>query len=141
MTFDPSGPAVYDGIFGLPEDPDAARVILVPVPWEPTTSYRRGTAGGPRNILEASRQVDLFDRQTGKPYEAGIVMLPEDATIVRLNEEACARSRGIIDAGGAGEDAALLADLERVNAMSDVLNARVEEQALIIGWMTKIHRF
>lgn len=135
MTFDPSGPAVYDGIYGLPEDPDAARVILVPVPWEPTTSYRQGTAGGPRNILEASRQVDLFDRQTGKPYQAGIVMLPEDETIVRMNEEACARSRGIIDAGGAGEDPALLADLARVNELSLALNDRVEE--LCETWLAR----
>jgi hypothetical protein len=70
--FDPAGAAIHDGIYGLPHTPEQARVVIVPVPWEPTTSYRRGTAKGPAAILAASRQVDLFDLDTGRPYEAGI---------------------------------------------------------------------
>ena len=50
-------------------------MVLVPVPWEPTVSYRRGAAKGPGAILRASRQVDLFDLHTGRPYEQGIAML------------------------------------------------------------------
>jgi agmatinase len=49
----------------------------VPVPFEATTSYGGGTSQGPSAILRASRQVDLWDLETGKPYEAGIAMLPE----------------------------------------------------------------
>ena len=63
--FDPGAPALGGGIYGLPHAPEAARVVLIPVPWEPTTSYRRGTARGPAAILHASRQVDLFDVETG----------------------------------------------------------------------------
>jgi agmatinase len=78
MTFDPNAPASPDsGIFGLNDTPESARVILVPVPFEATTSYGGGTSEGPAAILRASRQVDLFDIETGKPYEAGICMLPE----------------------------------------------------------------
>ncbi len=80
MTFDPNAAASPDsGIFGLNDTPEAARVVLVPVPFEATTSYGGGTAEGPAAILRASRQVDLFDVETGKPYEAGICMLPEPA--------------------------------------------------------------
>lgn len=125
-TFDPSGPAQHDGVYGLPTRAEDARVVLVPVPWEPTTSYRKGTAGGPANILEASRQVDLFDLEHGRPYEAGIAMLPPDAEIVRLNLEACALAQPIIDRGGA-DTPALARDLERVNALCAELDARVEE--------------
>jgi agmatinase len=78
MTFDPNAAASPDsGIFGLSDTPEKARVVLVPVPFEATTSYGGGTSQGPAAILRASRQVDLWDLETGKPYEAGIAMLPE----------------------------------------------------------------
>jgi agmatinase len=78
MTFDPNAAASADsGIFGLDHTAESARVVLVPVPFEATTSYGGGTARGPAAILRASRQVDLWDLETGKPYEAGIAMLPE----------------------------------------------------------------
>ena len=78
MTFDPNAAASPDsGIFGLNDTPEwADLVVLVPVPFEATTSYGGGTSQGPAAILKASRQVDLFDVETGKPYEAGICMLP-----------------------------------------------------------------
>ncbi len=80
MTFDPNAAASPDsGIFGLNDTPESARVVLVPVPFEATTSYGGGTSEGPAAILKASRQVDLFDVETGKPYEAGICMLPAPA--------------------------------------------------------------
>ena len=66
MTFDPNAAATAgSGIFGLPHGPDDARVVLVPVPWDATTSYGSGAADGPRAILDASKQVDLFDAETG----------------------------------------------------------------------------
>src|SRR5437763_3044931 len=78
MTFDPNAAAAPDsGIFGLNHTPDSARVVLVPVPFDATTRYGGGTSQGPAAILRASKQVDLWDLETGKPYEAGIAMLPE----------------------------------------------------------------
>jgi agmatinase len=126
VPFDPGAPALGEGIFGLPHTPEEARVVLVPVPWEPTTSYRRGTAQGPAAILRASRQVDLFDGETGRPYEAGIAMLPVDPEIVAWNAEACAAAEPVIAAGGAvAGDADLEARLARVNALSGRLDERV----------------
>lgn len=132
--FDPAGPALGGGIYGLPHTPDEARVVLVPVPWEPTTSYRRGTAGGPAAILRASGQLDVFDAQTGRPYEAGIAMLPEDPEIVAWNAEACAAAGPVIAAGGP-TDPALAANLHAVNALSRRLNARVE--AIVAGQLAR----
>jgi agmatinase len=77
MAFDPSAAAAAgSGVFGLPHSADDAAVVLVPVPFEATTSYGGGAARGPEAILDASRQVDLFDVETGRPYEAGIHMPP-----------------------------------------------------------------
>ena len=51
--FDPNAAAPPDsGVFGLPHSPDEAQVVLVPVPFEATTTYGGGTAEGPAPILE-----------------------------------------------------------------------------------------
>ncbi len=134
-AFDPSGPAIGDGIYGLPHRAEAAPVVLIPVPWEPTTSYGRGTAGGPAAILEASRQVDLFDVETGRPYEAGIAMLPFDSEIQAWNERACELAQPVIDAGGADGDPDLEHALTEVNALSEKLSARVE--TIAEDWLGK----
>jgi agmatinase len=127
MPFDPSAAALPgSGVFGLPHSEDEAAVVLVPVPFEATTSYGGGAARGPAAILDASRQVDLFDVETGRPYEGGIHMLPEPARIVALDREARAHAEKVIEAGGVGDDPALAAAAARVNAISAEVNAWVE---------------
>lgn len=127
MAFDPNAAALPDsGVFGLPHSPDEAKVVLIPVPFEATTSYGGGTAEGPAAILEASKQVDLFDLDTGRPYEAGIAMLEAPAQIRAWNDEAKALAKPIIESGGANVDAAALA---KVNALCEQMNGWVYETA------------
>lgn len=122
-TFDPNGAALEDsGIFGLPHTPADAQVVLIPVPFEATTSYGGGTADGPAAILEASRQVDLFDLDTGKPYEAGIAMLDLPADVRAWNDEAKRLAAPVIAAGGRGDHAEAL---KQINARCDQMNAWV----------------
>ncbi|TNE86570.1 MAG: agmatinase family protein [Deltaproteobacteria bacterium] len=94
MDFDPDGPA-SGGLFGLPHTPDNARVVVLPVPVECTTSSAGGTSSGPDAVLEASWQVDLCDPQTGEPWREGIAMVDapegladEDAACRELSEAA-----------------------------------------------------
>ncbi len=65
---------------GLDEDAsafDRARVVILPVPYESTTSYGGGTGRGPSAILEASRYIELYDQELdAEPYEVGIATLP-----------------------------------------------------------------
>lgn len=74
------------GIFGLPFEFEEAEIVLYPVPWETTVSYRTGTAAGPMHLYEASSQIDLYDHQFGEIWKKGIFWfdahLPE---ILRLN--------------------------------------------------------
>ena len=42
---------------------DAARVIILPIPYEATTTYRRGCENGPDALLEASQQVEYYDEE------------------------------------------------------------------------------
>lgn len=130
MTFDPNAAAAEDsGIFGLPYAENEAALVYVPVPWEATTSYGGGTSNGPAAILEASKQVDLFDGDVSKPYEAGLHMLEESAEIRSWNEEAKAQAQKIIEAGGIIEgNPALQKALARTNELSEKLNRAVYER-------------
>jgi agmatinase len=54
-----------------------ARAVILPVPYEATTSFGGGTGGGPSAILESSRYIELYDQELdAEPYEVGIATLP-----------------------------------------------------------------
>ena len=61
---------------------EGARVLILPVPYEQTTTYLKGTSGGPAAVLRASTQVEFYDEVLGtEPFRAGIHTLPPlDAT-------------------------------------------------------------
>ncbi len=40
---------------------DASRVVILPIPYEATTSYRKGCENGPDALLEASQQLENYD--------------------------------------------------------------------------------
>lgn len=76
QQFDPNAPGSEGQLFGLPFDENSAQVIVVPMPWEVTVSYHEGTARGPQAILEASGQVDLYDRHIPDAWQIGVAMTP-----------------------------------------------------------------
>ncbi|MBI3892810.1 MAG: agmatinase family protein [Candidatus Wallbacteria bacterium] len=125
--FDPNAPAAAGaGIFGLPFSPQQAALVLIPVPWEATTSYGGGTSAGPSSILAASRQVDLFDLEAARAYEAGIAMLDESEEIRSWNQQAKGLAAPIVAAGGAGEtDPRMGRALRKVNELSELVNESV----------------
>jgi agmatinase len=125
--FDPDGPAPADaGVFGLPYTEAEAALVLLPVPWDATTSYQAGTAGGPDAILTASHQMDLFDLDVEAPYAAGIHMLPVSTTLAALNAEARAAAEPVI-AGGLDADAEAAA-CARVDALCERMVTTVREE-------------
>jgi len=72
---------------------DRARFGVIPVPFERTTSYGKGTADGPRAIVAASRYMELFDEQYGfQPADAGIWTCPP----LEFNEETIAENIHLI---------------------------------------------
>jgi agmatinase len=129
--FDPDAAALEEsGIFGLPFGPEQAEVHVIPVPFDATTSYRKGAARGPEAVLRASRQVDLTDLMFGEFWKRGIAMLPADPRIEALNRRATHGAERVIAAGGrvAGKRR-LEQDLARVNAIGAELNSIVREAA------------
>ncbi len=72
-----------------------ARFVVLPVPYDATTTWRGGTREGPISILDASMNMELFDRELGREIcEAGIhttadiepVMASPEKMAVRITE-------------------------------------------------------
>jgi agmatinase len=104
MDFDPDAAATGGGIYGLPHTREDARVVLMGVPFDATTSYNAGTAAGPEAIREASAQADLHDHRFGRIYASGIWMAPHDERILALSKKVRQLAWPIIEAGGARPD-------------------------------------
>lgn len=86
-NFDPNSVGLKtNNIFGLPFKEDEAELVLLPVPWEVTVSYRQGTARGPENIFDASMQIDLYDPDVVDGWKKGFHMLPVDKNIRKKSD-------------------------------------------------------
>ena len=56
------------GFLDLPSqltDPDFARIHIIPVPYDQTSTYRKGADRGPAAIIDASSQIEWYDIETG----------------------------------------------------------------------------
>jgi agmatinase len=53
---------------------EASRVVILPIPYEATTSYRKGCENGPDALLEASQQLENYDDELDREIasDAGI---------------------------------------------------------------------
>ncbi|MGQ0628500.1 MAG: agmatinase family protein [Phycisphaerales bacterium] len=122
MTFDPNAAAAPDsGIFGLTTGFDDSEIVLLPIPFDATTSYGNGAHRGPGAVLEASKQVDLLDHHFGNVYGCGIFMDSAPTGLLRLGRAMRKLAEPIIARGGAGpRDRAAI---RKINAAGDRVNA------------------
>ena len=57
---------------------DASRILVWPVSYEGTVSYGSGTGAGAMAIVDASRNMELYEEETdAEVYKLGIHTLPE----------------------------------------------------------------
>ena len=71
---------VHPGFFALDPryaDPQRATAMILPVPFDATSTWKKGADRGPEAMLEASTMVELYDIETrSEPYLRGIATLP-----------------------------------------------------------------
>jgi agmatinase len=99
MTLHPELSLNFGGLDEKSASLEGARVVILPVPYDRTASYMKGTAKGPEAIIEASRFMELYDDELDcDPYTIGIHSAPavsgnDDApeVMTRKVEEATAR--------------------------------------------------
>jgi agmatinase len=76
---------------------ETSRVVILPVPYDSTVTARAGTRDGPRAIIEASADMELFDVGLGiEPWRLGIHTMPEVAPHTGSPEAMCARIEEIV---------------------------------------------
>jgi len=104
-NFNPNSIGLYSNtVFGLPFTEETASVVLLPVPWEVTVSYRTGTAMAPMNIFESSLQVDLFDAELTDVWKKGIYMQEANDKIMDLNDDLREKAEELLDVMANGEN-------------------------------------
>lgn len=129
-NFDPNSAAKGNsGIFGLPYTANEAKLVLIPVPWEATVSYGGGTSQGPELVLNASRQVDLYDLETHKAYEAGYFLDRFPTEILELNEKARKAAEVVIETGGDLSNEKVKKQADFVNECSRQVNQWLHTRA------------
>lgn len=91
-------PHTFMGLDEEGSDFERAGAVILPVPYEATTSYGGGTANGPAAILEASRFIELYDQELDTlPSDVGIATLPALALSGAGPEQAVAELRAAYD--------------------------------------------
>ncbi len=78
---------IGQGIFGLPYSIQEAKLLIIPVAWDATTSYRKGTSNAPSAIFDVSFQLDLYREFYPDFYKFPIAILPQNDTIYKLNNK------------------------------------------------------
>ncbi len=85
---------------GLDEEFSAlerARAVVLPVPYDFSTTYQGGTRWGPRAILAASQNMELWDDELGATYRSGIHTLAEVEPTALGPEAMAARVEQAVD--------------------------------------------
>ncbi len=83
---------------------DTSRAAILPLPFERTTTYGKGTVDGPGAIIRASQAMELYDEELGsEPYRMGIATLPpfapEAHDMAAALDEIRAEARRHLEAG------------------------------------------
>ncbi|HEY9302335.1 MAG TPA: arginase family protein, partial [Phormidium sp.] len=127
QNFDPNGIGVDNGnLLGLPFDYESANIIVFGIPWEVTVSYGSGTAAGPKRVLEASRQLDIYDFDNANGWKKGIFMEEISSDIYQKSENLRQDASRIIEHLEQGklveDDPELAQVLENINRESQAIN-------------------
>ncbi len=78
FEYDHGAPLAFGGALPTPRSFDDSRVVILPIPLDRTTSYVPGTRNGPREILQASSHMELWDEELGADiHSVGLFTLPE----------------------------------------------------------------
>jgi agmatinase len=76
VTYDHIAPLAFGGLPGVAFE--RSQVVILPIPLERTTTYGTGTRNGPREILQASVHLELWDQELHVDvHDVGICTLPE----------------------------------------------------------------
>ncbi len=116
-------------IFGMPKN-IPTKLKLLPVAWEPTASFKKGTVNGPSSILKATKQMDLFHPYFKKIYKQGIFWHDDLLKkTLKLNQDTSLVAKRILSAINTGNPPSTN-DLNFINKKSNQLNQLIYSNTL-----------
>jgi agmatinase len=104
LDYDRTQPHQFGGVLPTTRSFADSKAVILPVPFDRTTSYGQGTKHGPRELILASAQVELWDEECGVDvHPHGMFTAPELDLSARTLDEAVKEigrvSGNILDAG------------------------------------------
>ena len=137
LSFDPNAVShPGNNIFGLPFKEDEARVVILPVPWEVTSTYETHTARAPNNILRESHKLELLDPDVKDGWRAGFFMRETDKKVLLKNDflrkEAELYINYVAEGGDAADNKFMTKSLMEINEGSVFLKDWVYKQTKML---------
>lgn len=135
QNFDPNGVGIANGnLFGFPYSIEEADLIIIPVPWDATASFGKGTSNGPQQILDASPQLDFYHPRVKNAFENKIALLPIDENWKKRNDVFCEMAMEYIEflesGGKLEENETFQSFLQEINEAHAELSTWVKSTAL-----------
>ncbi len=125
-----------NGIFGLPFTQEDSKLVIIPVPWEVTVSYRQGTARGAEKILQASLQIDLYDADAKDMWKNGYYLQETDKELLNKNDylRHCAELiiSNLSEGGSTCDHSQLQSKSENINFEGSLLRDYLKEKAKVL---------
>lgn len=117
-------------LFGWERPQEQSELVIIPAPWEPTTSFKGGTSSSPGLIREASHQMDYFhELYDYGVYAKGIFYKEVDPRIAGLHERALQLCDHVQSALTEDDSADVSAQQKEMNQLSDEFNAIIYTHA------------
>ena len=133
-TFDPNGVGIANGnLFGFPVNESEAEIVVIPIPWDATASYGKGTSDGPQAILDASTQLDFYHPKLENAYQTKVFMTPISTEWKKINAEFCRKGMEYIsfleDGGNVAENQEFTELLRDMSEAQSALKLNLKEKA------------
>lgn len=133
-NFDPNGVGIANGnIFGFPVTESEADIVIIPIPWDATASYGKGTSDGPQAILDASTQLDFYHPKLDEAWKTKVYLSPISKEWKEINEKLCIEAIEYIafleDGGNIESNPNFKETVFNINDASTALKNNLKERA------------
>ena len=134
-NFDPNGVGIANGnLFGFPVNESEADIVIIPIPWDATASYGKGTSEGPKVILEASTQLDFYHPKLEDAWKTKVYLAPISKEWAKINSKLCIEAIEYIsfleDGGNLSKNTDFQKTVNTINEAQDALKSNLKERAL-----------
>lgn len=133
-NFDPNGVGIANGnLFGFPVKESEADIVIIPIPWDATASYGKGTSDGPKAILDASTQLDFYHPKLEDAWKTKVYLTPISKEWADINSKLCIEAIEYIafleNGGNIEENIDFQTTVNTINEASNALKNNLKERA------------